>query len=54
MICDYPRAPLLQALGDAAHYSLYDLDRVERMVLKNIQGDFFPRFGLGDDDACED
>jgi transposase len=54
MIRDYPRAPLLQALGDAAHYGLYDLDRVERMVLKNIQGDFFPRFGLDGDDPDED
>lgn len=43
---DYPRAPLLKALRDAAHYGLYDLDRVERMVLKNIQGDFFPRIGF--------
>jgi transposase len=49
MIRDYPRAPLLRALGDAAHYGLYDLDRVERMVLKNVQGDFFPRFGLDGD-----
>ena len=43
MLRDYPRAPLLEALRDAAHYGLYDLDRVERMVLKNIQGNFFPR-----------
>jgi hypothetical protein len=48
MLRDYPRAPLLEALRDAAHYGLYDLDRVERMVLKNIQGDIFPRFGFGD------
>ncbi len=55
MIRDYPRAPLLRALGDAAHYGLYDLDRVERMALKNVQGDFFPRFGLdGDDNDGED
>jgi transposase len=49
MTRDYPRAPLIKALGDAAHYGLYDLDRVERMVLKNVQGDFFPRFGPGGD-----
>lgn len=51
MLRDYPRAPLLEALRDAAHYGLYDLDRVERMALKNIQGDFFPRLGFGD--GCE-
>lgn len=50
MLRDYPRAPLLEALRDAAHYGLYDLDRVERMALKNIQGDFFPGFGSGDED----
>jgi len=54
MVRDYPRAPLLRALGDAAHYGLYDLDRVERMVLKNIQRDFFPRFDLDGDDHDED
>ncbi len=51
---DYPQAPLLKALGDAAHYGLYDLDRVERMILKNIQGDFFPRVGLNDYDPDEE
>lgn len=54
MIRDYPRAPLLEALRDAAHYGLYDLDRVERMVLKNIQGDFFPHFGFDDSDDDRD
>jgi len=53
MTRDYPRAPLEKALGDAAHYGLHDLDRVERMVLKNVQGDFFPRFGLDDYDNDE-
>ena len=50
MLRDYPRAPILRALSDAAHYGLYDLDRVERMVLKNIRGDFFPRLGFDNDD----
>ena len=44
MLNEYPPTPLIKALRDAAHYDLYDLDRVERMVLRNIQGDFFPRF----------
>ncbi len=54
MLGDYPRSPLLQALGDAAHYGLYDLDRVERMTLKNIRGDFFPRVGLNGYDPDEE
>ena len=54
MLRDYPRAPVMKALDDAAHYGLFDLDRVERMVLRNIQGDFFPRFGLGGGDDDDD
>ncbi len=54
MARDYPRAPLLKALADAAHYGLYDLDRVERMVLKNVQGDFFPHLGLDGYDRDEE
>lgn len=49
MLRDYPRVALDQALRDAAHYGLYDLCRVESMVLKNVQRDFFPRFGFGDE-----
>lgn len=54
MIRDYPNDPLLEALRDAAHYGLYDLDRVERMVLKNVRGDFFPSLGFDDDDNEEE
>lgn len=54
MLREYPRAAMLEALRDAAHYGLYDLDRVERMVLKNIHGDFFPHVGFGDDDDDND
>jgi transposase len=54
MVRDYPRAPLLDALGVAAHYGLYDLDRVERMVLKNIQGDFFPRLDSDEPNGNDD
>jgi len=51
MLREYPREPLLEALRAAAHYGLYDLERVERMVLRNIRDDFFPPFGIdGDDD----
>lgn len=38
---DYPSAPLAAAIGTAAHYGLYDLDRLERMVLKNVATAYF-------------
>ena len=41
MVCEYPRQPLLQAVQRAAHYGLYDLDRLERMVLRCIASDYF-------------
>ena len=41
MIADYPRAPLLAAFAEAQHYGLFDLDRVETMVLRRIATDFF-------------
>lgn len=56
MLREYPRGPFLAALHDAACYGLYDLERVERMILKRIQGDFFPHFleqTKSDDDELE-
>jgi hypothetical protein len=41
MAREYPRAPLLGALQTAAHYGLYDLGRLERMVLRGIATDYF-------------
>jgi transposase len=41
MIGDYPRAPLRAAFAEAQHYGLFDLDRVETMVLRRIATDFF-------------
>lgn len=41
MIRDYPRKPLLDAVSQADHYGLYDLERVETMVLKRIARDYF-------------
>lgn len=38
---DYPTAPLCAAIETAAHYGLYDLDRLERMVLRNIATAYF-------------
>ena len=38
---DYPRKPFLAAVETASHYGLYDLDRLERMVLRNIATEYF-------------
>jgi len=38
---DYPAAPLCAALEAAAHYGLYDLDRLERMILRNVATAYF-------------
>jgi hypothetical protein len=38
---DYPRAPLLAAIRTATAYGLYDLERVERMLLRTLARDFF-------------
>jgi hypothetical protein len=38
---DYPRKPFLEAVRSAAHYGLYDLDRLERMVLRNVATEYF-------------
>ena len=41
MVREYPREPLLGAISEATQYELYDLDRVERMILRRVQRDFF-------------
>jgi transposase len=38
---DYPPAPFLEAVQSASHYGLFDLDRLERMVLRNIASAYF-------------
>jgi hypothetical protein len=38
---DYPTAPLAAAIETAAHYGLDDLDRVERMILRNVATAYF-------------
>lgn len=38
---DYPRAPLEKAVATALQYGLCDLDRLERLVLREIASDFF-------------
>ncbi|MGH8648876.1 MAG: Mu transposase domain-containing protein, partial [Burkholderiales bacterium] len=48
MIREYPQAPLREAIAQAEQYGLFDLDRVERMVLRGIASDYF-RLKDGDD-----
>jgi hypothetical protein len=38
---DYPREAFLGAIEDAHHYGLYDLDRVERMILRRVRQEYF-------------
>jgi hypothetical protein len=41
MVREYPRDPVLAAVSEAHHYGLYDLDRLERMILTRIAQDYF-------------
>lgn len=50
MLADYPREPLFAAVNRAHRYGLYDLDRLEIMVLQRIDRDFFPDLGDREDD----
>jgi hypothetical protein len=38
---EYPREPLLGAVHEAARYGLYDLDRLERMILRRVTREYF-------------
>jgi len=38
---DYPREAFLAAIAEAARYGLYDLGRVERMILRHVSRDYF-------------
>jgi hypothetical protein len=41
MVREYPRDALLAAVAEAFRYGLYDLDRLERMVLRAIAREYF-------------
>ncbi len=41
MAREYPRGAFLSAVAEAAHYGLYDLDRLERMILRRIASEYF-------------
>lgn len=38
---DYPREAFLGAIEEAERYGLYDLDRVERMILRRVRNEYF-------------
>jgi hypothetical protein len=41
LVREYPREPLLAAVREAARYGLYDLDRLERMILRRVAQEYF-------------
>jgi hypothetical protein len=41
LLREYPREPFLAAVREAGQYGLYDLDRLERMILRRIARDYF-------------
>jgi transposase len=41
LLREYPREPFLAAVREASQYGLYDLDRLERMILRRVASDYF-------------
>jgi len=41
MVREYPREPVVAAVTTALHYGLYDLERLETMILRRIARDYF-------------
>ncbi len=50
MVREYPTQPLRSAVRRAHHYGLYDLDRVESLLLRLIAEEYFQLDPDGDDD----
>lgn len=50
LVREYPREPLLGAVHEAGRYGLYDLDRLERMILRRVTREYFLLDGGSDDD----
>ena len=50
LVREYPREPLVGAVAEAARYGLYDLDRLERMILRRVTREYFLLDGEADDD----
>ena len=41
MVEDYPRRPLLEAIRSATQYGLFDLERVESLILRKLAREYF-------------
>lgn len=41
MVREYPKEPLLEAVATATRYGLYDMERLETIVLRQIRRDYF-------------
>lgn len=41
LVEDYPRCPLLEAIQSAAQYGLFDLERVETIILRKLAREYF-------------
>lgn len=50
LLRDYPREAFLGAIEEAGHYGLYNLDRVERMILRRVRREYFRLDGEDRDD----
>ena len=50
----YPAQPFLAALEQALKYGLFDLTRVQTLVLRHVAGDFFAIRGPGNEDDGQD
>jgi hypothetical protein len=50
LFLDYPTQPLGEVLAEAERYRLTDLERIERMLLRRLSGDFFRTRTPSDDD----
>jgi transposase len=47
----YPSGPFLAAVEQALQFGLFDLGRLEKLILKHVMGDFFTVDAEADDDA---
>jgi hypothetical protein len=54
MVREYPRQPLLDAVAEAEYFGLYDLDRLESMVLRRIGSDYFSFLDFDDEEHPSD
>lgn len=50
---DYPKEALCKAIARALEYGLTDLERIEKMTLRNVAGDYF-RLDIDDDQEDDD